>query len=98
MLSTAEQLLIQSGDTLTKESPASLSKEHNAANAQLDSLRAESRALTQLKRAHERLQGHDSQVGKVNHSLETLSSYRNTRHKLQQADVSFWRELGLLII
>lgn len=87
-LSTAEQLLLQAGETLTKESPTGLSKSHKAAKSQLDSLRAESRALTQLRRAHERLQGHEQQVSKVDHGLETLSTNRNTRHKLQQAEVS----------
>ena len=55
---------------------------------QLDRLKQESRSLNQLKRAHERLQGHQAQVSRANAELESLSSNKNTRSKLQHADVS----------
>lgn len=77
----------QAGETLTRESPGSLSKTHHSAQAQLDKLKEESRSLNQLKRAHERLQGHQAQVSKANAELESLNTNKNTRSKLQQADV-----------
>ena len=55
---------------------------------QLDKLKQELRSLNQLKRAHERLQGHQAQVSRANAELESLNSNKNTRSKLQHADVS----------
>ena len=88
LLANAEQLLGQAGDTLTRESPSSLTKTHHSAMTQLDKLKQESRSLNQLKRAHERLQGHQAQVSRANAELESLNSNKNTRSKLQHADVS----------
>lgn len=87
MLGDADQHLSRAKEALSRETPAELAQNQQAARARHDKLRADVKSLNMIKRAHEKITSQEEQMQEAANAYDNITSCSNTKTKLQLAQV-----------